>query len=189
MHSTTSKCGLFLHPAQADFSIENSALFVSQLQNIGLIAKELTKEKNTFYTGERYLDFIAYMGCSPTIQFEASDSCEDFCHVRIHSYNTKKLIVSQIQRRAPHCPCCNKPVKNWLDTKTEETITCTLCNNTSNIEQFNWRKMAGYAHVFIEVTDIFPKEAIPQQVLLDELNKACKTEWSYFYSCNSADTD
>jgi len=185
MDSTTSKCGLFLHPTQADFSIDDdNALFISQLQNIGLIAKQLTQEENTFYTGKRYLDFIAYMGCSPAIQFEASDSCEDFCHIKIHFYNTKQLIVSPVQSRAPHCPRCNKPVKNWLDNKAEATITCTLCNNSSDLGEFDWRKMAGYARVFIEITDIFPKEAIPQQILLDELNKACKTEWSYFYSCN-----
>ena len=31
--------------------------------------------------------------------------------------------------------------------------------------------------------DIFPKEAIPQQLLLDELAAITKTEWHYFYSC------
>jgi hypothetical protein len=43
--------------------------------------------------------------------------------------------------------------------------------------------MAGYARLFIEITDIFPKEAIPQQLLLDKLSAIARTDWQYFYSC------
>jgi hypothetical protein len=43
--------------------------------------------------------------------------------------------------------------------------------------------MAGYAQLFIEITDIFPREAIPQQILLDKLASITDVEWLYFYSC------
>jgi len=43
--------------------------------------------------------------------------------------------------------------------------------------------MAGYAQLFIEITDIFPKEAIPQQLLLDKLSDITNVDWQYFYSC------
>jgi hypothetical protein len=109
------------------------------------------------------------MGCAPSIQFEASEDGEDFCFIKLHQYEKAKLIYSQTQSRAPHCPACQKPVKDWQHSKTETTISCNLCHTSAGIEKFNWRKMAGFARLFIEITDIFPKEAIPQQMLLDKL--------------------
>ena len=183
MSTSTSPCALYLCPKQHDFTINDLPELVTQLQNIGLIAAPVAEQDSRFFTGERFLDYIAYMGCSPAIQFEASATGENFCQVIIHHYDAAKLIVSQTQARDPHCPNCNKPVKDWLANKTEETISCRQCNTTANIAEFNWRKMAGYSRVFIEITDVFPKEAIPQQILLDKLTGICKTDWLYFYSC------
>lgn len=181
--NTTSQCALFLCPEQHDFTVNDIALFISQLRDSEFISNAVTDQENSFYTGERFLDYIAYMGCSPAIQFETNETSNNFCHIKIHQYASAKLIVSQMQSRAPHCPNCSKPVKNWLSTKTSETISCELCNTTASIADFNWRKMAGYAQLFIEITDIFPKEAIPQQILLDKLSLAFNTKWTYFYSC------
>jgi hypothetical protein len=183
MNANTSACALFLYPEQADFCIEDLSQFIIRLQEYGFIAETITNQKSSFYTGNRFLDYIAYMGCSPAIQFEASKSNEHFCFIRIHRYDKAKLIVSQKQARAPHCPHCNKPVNEWQKNKTQETLYCGQCHTTANIAEFNWRKMAGYGRMFIEITDIFPKEAIPQQILLDKLTAISKTDWSYFYSC------
>jgi hypothetical protein len=60
---------------------------------------------------------------------------------------------------------------------------CDQCQTRSTIEEFNWRKMAGYARLFIEITDIFPKEAIPQQLLLNILSATFNADWQYFYAC------
>ena len=185
---TTSKHGknsLYLHPKQADFQVDDLPAFIHALQSIGLIAQKIDTQKNTahYFTGKKYLDYIAYMGCAPSIQFETSEKNENFCFIKIHRLPEPQLIHSQKQARAPHCPRCNKPVKNWLDKKTTSGIHCNSCNNTSSIENFNWRKMAGYAQLFIEITDIFPKEAIPQASLLDKLAGINDVEWLYFYHC------
>ena len=183
MNTSTPQCSLFLHPKKQGFMPEDTSLFISQLQNTNFISKQINKQINSFYTGNRYLDYIAYLGCSPAIQFEENETSANFCKIKIHQYNTAKLITSKIQSRPPHCPNCHKPVKNWRDNQTQETIFCDLCNTNSHIIDFNWRKMAGYAHLFIEITDIFPKEAVPQQILLDQLTEIFQTDWIYFYSC------
>lgn len=181
--NATSSCALFLCPEQHDFSVDDISSFALKLQDIGLISRPVTDLENSFNAGERFLDYIAYMGCSPAIQFEASETSDKFCHIKIQQHDHAKLIVSQMQPRAPHCPNCSKPVKNWPDTKAAETIHCTSCDTTSHISEFNWRKMAGYAQLFIEITDIFPKEAVPQQVLLDKLSDITDVKWQHFYSC------
>ena len=184
MDSTNGQCSLFLCPAQHDFTLNNDSL-ITVLQAIGLLSNKINTDEpeHRYYTGDQFLNHISYMGCAPTTQFEASDANTNFCFIEIHHYDKAKLIHSKKQVRAPHCPACRKPVKNWQKPSLATTIQCEACGTTSGIKAFDWRKMAGYARLFIEVTDIFPKEAIPQPGLLNRLNKAFDTEWLYFYSC------
>jgi len=184
MSSTHNSCALYLCPKQAKYDVADLPALINALQEIAFIAQKINPRQSEphYFTGEKHLDHIAYMGCAPVIQFEAGDD-ENFCFIKIHQHTTPVLIHSEKQSRAPHCPACNKPVKNWQHKKTESTIHCDLCNTSSGIENFNWRKMAGYAQLFIEITDIFPKEAIPQQSLLDKLAEISNVEWQYFYSC------
>ena len=188
MPQAYGQCSLFLHPNQHDFTPKKILSLITELQKVSLISQPLNKQNNhDYFTGDKFLDYIAYMGCAPSIQFEASSNdkngSNDFCHIKIHHHKTAQLIYNQKPSIAPHCPDCKKPVKNWQQNKTSTTIHCNLCHSTSSIETFNWRKMAGYSRLFIEITDIFPKEAIPQQLLLDKLSDISKTEWLYFYSC------
>ena len=185
MSSTHGRCSLYLAPEQPDFNVDDLSSLVETLQDIGLISHKIRPQDNDtrYYSGERFLDHIAYMGCAPAIQFEADDDDEDFCSIRLHQYEKAKLIYSRTQSRAPHCPACKKPVREWQDNKTDSSINCNLCHTTSAIEKFDWRRMAGVARLFIEITDIFPKEAIPQQLLMDKLASICRTGWLYFYSC------
>ncbi len=189
MNQTFGQCSLYLCPDQHDFMPDDILSFISALQDINFISQTIkTKPPDYhFFTGNSFLDFIAYMGCAPVIQFEASPNGRDdnstFCFITIHHYESAQLIHNQKQARAPHCPNCQKPVKNWAGNKTQLQIMCDQCNTTSNIEEFNWRKMAGYARLFIEITDIFPKEAIPQQLLLEKLSTITDTDWLHFYSC------
>ncbi len=193
MHSTNGQCSLFLHPAQPNFTIKDAPALTSLLLDISFISNNIETEdtKLRYYTGEKFLNYVSYMGCAPAIQFEASADKREFCFIEIHQYDSAKLIHSRKQARSPHCPACNKPVKNWQQQSTKKTtehiapvtILCNTCNTTSNIETFNWRKMAGYARLFIQITDVFPKEAIPQQLLLDKLANNTDTPWQYFYSC------
>lgn len=175
---------------QADFKPYNHptkdlASFICKLQKIGLIAEKTDKEtkENHFFTGKKYLNYISYMGCAPAIQFKKNEDNAHFCFIKIHQYLTKKLIYSQQQLPAPHCPQCKRSVKNWQHVANlgHSSIRCDLCNTTSSIGEFNWRKMAGFAQLFIEITDIFPKEALPQQILLDKSGGLSNAKWQYFY--------
>ena len=183
MPQSFAQCSVYLHPAH-DLTLEDIQPLITELQKFNFISQAMNKpDCDDYFTGDKFLDYIAYMGCAPTIQFEATKNGDNFCFIKIHNYSTSELIHSQKQARAPRCPNCKKPVKNWQDARSATTIRCDQCEAVSNIENFNWRKMAGYARLFIEVTDIFPKEAIPQQMLLDELADITGVEWVYFYSC------
>jgi len=184
MNASFGQCSLYLHPE--NHKTLKTSVLISELEKIGLIAKPLIakqmKDKH-FYTGENYLDYIAYMGCAPNLQFKASGDNKNFCFIKVHSYDRKQLIVSKTQARPPLCPECKKPVKNWEEKITDRTLFCENCNKTAGIEGYDWRKMGGFAQLFIEITDVFPKEAVPQPSLLDKLSKITQTKWQFFYSC------
>jgi hypothetical protein len=182
MHSPYGHCSLYLCSRQHDFFTNDISSFTSALQKIELISREITTITNGFYTGSRFLDYIAYLGCSPAIQFEPGTGKSEFCHIKLHHYHRAHLILSKKQAKAPHCPHCRKPLAHWHETTTSG-IKCNHCHTPHTLDQLNWRKMAGYARLFIEITDIFPKEAIPQQLLLDKLVEITDKEWQYFYSC------
>lgn len=185
MNSTFNQCSLYLHPSEHDFTLEKSSAFINSLQTFGFLSQKTHTKNNSFLTGDKFLEYIAYMGCSPNIEFEPTEDNKNYCHIILHQYKTSLLQVSTIQTRAPHCPSCHKPVKDWRENITNESIRCTQCQTTLAIEYFDWRKMAGYSRLFLEITDIFPKEAIPQQVLLDKLASITNIEWQYFYSCKN----
>ncbi len=190
MNPGFDQCSLYLCPEQAAFKITPLPTLITALQEIALISKQINPQKanHHYFIGDRYLDYIAYLGCAPAIQFEANEDNNKFCFIKIHQHQTATLIYSQKQSKAPQCPHCKKPVKEWENTITASTIHCGQCHSTASIEDFNWRKMAGYAQLFIEITDIFPKEAIPQQLLLDKLSNISNVDWHYFFSCQQAIT-
>ena len=185
MNTVYNECSLFLCPEDHNFRFPDIPALVKSLQDIGLISAKipLSEETLRYSVGEKFLDYIAYMGCSPAIQFDAAEGQDNFCHIKIHKYESPQLIYSKKQFSAPLCPACRKPVKSWQQSLNEETAGCDHCQTVSGIETLNWRRMAGYAPLFIEITDIFPKEAIPQQLLLDKLTSITETGWQYFYSC------
>ena len=84
MNSSYGQCSLFLHPEQHDFSVHDMAYFISALQQTGFILRKIDPQETDlrFFTGDKYLDYIAYMGCAPSIQFEADENSENFCFIK-----------------------------------------------------------------------------------------------------------
>lgn len=180
MNSDFSQCSLYLHPDTPSVSIDNKKLGLL-LNKLSLTGQAIPGSDREYYAGDRFLELVSFMGCSPAIQLEAGES-KSFCFIRLHHYDNATLITSEKQFRAPQCPQCNKPIPGWNNSDTPNA-SCGNCLTTSSYEQLNWRKMAGYANYFIEITDIFPKEAIPQSSLLETIQQSTGTEWKYFYSC------
>lgn len=190
MNNQYGKCSLFLCPKQADVAIDDNPkqsgqALATQLRTIGFIAEPIDADTpdSGFFTGPQFLNLVAYMGCAPAIQFETSQENPDFCFIRIHRYDNARLIVSNKLLSPLLCPKCGERIDGWQQHLSSTSIYCTRCLSHSAIDTFNWRKMGGYAQLFIEVTDVFPREAVPQSLLLEKLASMSNTPWQYFYSC------
>ena len=157
------------------------------LQSIELIGKPYDGEMK-YLTGEHFLDLIAFMGCSPAIQIEPDDDSQPFCYLRLLCGAKSVEFHSGDQTSTPRCPHCRAPVNNWeskintwLEHGARAAWSCGACQHKAEPWQYNWRKSAGFGRCFIEINNIFPKEAKPQQHLLDTLNSHYGVGWHYFY--------
>ena len=182
--SAYSDCSLFLQPSTTD-AIDNDGL-VDVMRATGLAGDAIdTAEKHGYLTGQRYLELINYLGCSPSVAFEPGADGQRFCHINIHQFDTPRLITCRSQPKKPQCPSCNRPLSSWScdDAADSPSIRCDNCDTETATERYNWRRSAGFARSFIEITDIFPREAVPQPALLDRLEAATGISWQYFYAC------
>ena len=157
------------------------------LQSIQLIG-ETYQNQAQFLAGERFLELVAFMGCSPDIRFEPGDSEDPFCNIVLRPHTATVEFHCGDHAHTPRCPRCRAPISNWQDRITdwqdqgaESLWSCPGCAYEDSPWRFNWRRSAGFARCFIEIDNIFPKEAIPQQQLLDKLDSHYWVSWHYFY--------
>lgn len=145
----------------------------------------------SYLVGERFLEQVAFMGCAPDIRLEPGQDNEPFCHIRLISSRSIEFHHGS-QTHTPRCKECGSPVTDWKnqiaawndinnDTSQNHRWTCHNCGHAALPWEYNWRRSAGFGHCFIEITNIFPREAIPQPSLLDSLKKVTGVDWHYFY--------
>ena len=178
---------LVLCPDEPRWTLPDHQSLEQFLQSIQLIGEPLNGEMQ-FFTGEKFLELIALLGCSPGVNLESGDDNQSFCSIRLLPRTGSVEFHRGAHSHAPRCPQCRSPVtgwkskiSSWQENITGSTWTCEVCRHQTEPWNYNWRKSAGFGSCFIEITNIFPKEAIPQQQLLDALNSQYGVGWHYFY--------
>ncbi|MES9844465.1 MAG: hypothetical protein ABW162_13635 [Candidatus Sedimenticola sp. PURPLELP] len=176
---------LLLHPP-ADNLPEDLDVFARGLYEIGLIGDPINSAERTFQAGERFLQLITFLGCSPYVRFEPdNDQDADFCYIRLSGpYHELRLRKGSNTQR-PGCPNCRRKIsdadsmiENWLESG--QACTCPLCGADFDAPELRWRQSAGFGRFFVEVNSVFPSEAIPSAELMKHL-KGNNGEWEYFY--------
>ena len=180
MNAYTSNASLVIHPDDPNWVPETSGFLADELGDLGLIAAKLSAVPSGYLVGDSFLDLIAFMGCSPDINLVPDENADTFCFIKLIGTDTITPVTSR-NTHAPHCPACSKPVRDWDDILTATSLKCSNCGEMTQPWLYNWRKTAGFGRCFIEITEIYPKEAVPQPVLLDQLETISNTGWQYFY--------
>lgn len=180
MNAFTSTASLVIYPTDPDWIPENPEVLIKKLQSSALAGESFNRNKNSFLVGDKFLDHISFMGCSPNIKLEPEGNDEKFTFIRITTTDRITALTGK-HSFAPHCPQCKKPEKNWQALLKNNQLVCSNCQAVSDAWQYNWRKSAGFARCFIEITDIYPKEAIPQPSLLVSLEREFQIPWGYFF--------
>lgn len=163
------------------------------LQNKQLISDSIVEHTNDyFYSGDEFLRYIVFLGCSPDITLrppvninkaDTTGFLSSFTHFYIPDISPSIELVSGSNTRIPLCSVCKKEMRKWQDQRpyTNGTIQCEYCNNTHTISSINWRKTAALCNFRVEITKIFPSEALPDDSITTALELLTGTEWQFAY--------
>ena len=166
------------------------SLYLYPLQPLGLAASDLQKklEQMAFATpgetpesclpGANLMDYITFLGCSPALQRGEIESI-----IRLHSAD-KAFAMGGESVVTLRYPGCQHKIDNApaIIEHFDQPWRCPQCDNSGDFNDINWRKSAAVASLFIEITAVFPKEAVPSDKLLEQLKQTSDADWSWFYS-------
>lgn len=180
---------LVLHTKNPEYAPLSANDLVQVLNDVGLIGQAWgDREELRFLIGERFLQLVTFMGCAPAIELTppiAGDS--EFCHVGVSHITPTPQFLVDTQDVLPRCPRCRNRIKHWLEwveqwrSNDNYLDVCPECNEKISPLEFDWRQAAGFGRIFISIFNIYPREAIPTDTLLNTLNKMTSQTWIYFY--------
>jgi len=169
---------LFLYAENSKNFDRSTTQLTDYLQEIDFIANQT--RSLPLKVGCKLMDFITFLGCSPALQRGEIESS-----ISIHQFNQLTGLGGKSITTIRY-PGCKHPVdepenlvrsypgvKNWK---------CPVCGIEGKTDEIQWRKSAGFSTVFIEISQVFPKEAVPSDKLLIALNKFTHHHWQWFYS-------
>lgn len=175
---------MLFFPAAADQTIPNS-LIISTLADIQFI-EPLTGNTTQYLAGERFLNLLTFLGCSPDINLTpGSASDNNHCLIRILDTSTAPKCLGLTQNAHPKCPHCKKRIAHWKSAtwqQTDNTCICDKCQTETPYARLNWKHECGFGCCGFEITHIYPHEAVPTDQLLNALQTATGTPWQYSYA-------
>ena len=83
----------------------------------------------------------------------------------------------------PVCPQCGKRHALTVDTQlfVDMTLSCPHCQATAALDEWDWREFGGCGRQFFSIVNVYPKEALPTEDLLQQLHEVTGFAWRYFY--------
>lgn len=182
---------LLLHPQSVSTASPARPALVVAMQQLGLFGRPLEGETGNprFLAGERFLQLITFLGCSPHINLDPpEDGKSEFCYLELLGPWKHPRFLQGRNTRPPGCPICKRKNVEWrslMEPQGPEAgmreWTCAACGNRTLPSHWNWRQQAGFGLIFIQAHGIFPNEAVPTNELMSTLDKLSADPWQYFY--------
>ena len=180
---------LILHVRDPAYVPESVAQIEKILREVGLIGKPWgDASEQRYLIGERFLQLVTFLGCAPAIELEPPTNGDtEFCHLGISQFYSSARFMADSQGVLPRCPHCRKRIADWQsiirywqDNAAYQT-QCPACHRDMAPSEIDWRQSAGFGRFFISIFNIYPREAIPTEALLNTLKKFTNQSWDYFY--------
>ncbi|MDJ0806065.1 MAG: hypothetical protein QNJ78_04455 [Gammaproteobacteria bacterium] len=182
---------LVLTPHDPYYLPDDIDAVIENLRDIQFCADPVADLKGSHYLlGERFMQLVSFMGCSPFIQLEPSPDGEPFCHLFIVGPYPEPVFLRGRNTGAPRCESCRKRIPDWPSQIIQwqqdpghYQAACPHCAHQQNPAKYNWRQSAGSGRLFLCIENIFPNEAIPSPELMQTLehSSTAKMPWGYFY--------
>ena len=182
---------LVLSPEDPFYLPDSVNRMIEQLRNIQFCRESIPAQNGQHYLlGDRFMQLVSFMGCSPSIHLEPTPDGLPFCHLIIDGPHPSPIFLQGRNTGSPRCECCRKRIPHWQESiehcrvNPENCLAdCPHCGHRQHPLTYDWRQSAGSGRLFLLIENIFPNEAIPSPELLKALASFGKqgVPWSYFY--------
>ena len=175
---------LILHPEGLNETLTTDALAgtLAELEVIGMTISPQWPHR--YFIGEKFLQYLSFMGCAPALEFKPPDlnkpDWSSFTYVGLTTPTTTARCLIDTMMAKPACPHCGKR-HAVVNSHITDAVICPKCQQSANIEAWDWREFGGCARQFISVVNVYPKESIPTDTLLQHLHEKTQLSWRYFY--------
>ena len=187
---------LILHPAEPSGPVPEPGALAPVLAQVGLLGPSFSYQGRAYFVpGERFLDLVVFLGCSPVIALECQRDAEGevhmarFCHVHLPAQRVAPYLHIGDPAAAPRCPHCRVPIRDWREwlpgwqaRPLEGNWRCPACGQAASAAQIDWRQAAAVVRSGIELGGIHPYEAVPADELMAALEQATGRSWRYYYA-------
>ncbi len=165
---------LFLHPGDVGATVDRPRL-IKELEAAGFLQTEPLSA--AIRPGPRLMEYITYLGCSPALSSGGVEAA-----VRLHHYDRPVWIGGEAIDRLRFPGCGHAIASGAALIEQGDSWQCPECGNHGDLASVGWRRSAARARLFIEISPIFPREAVPSDALLERLRQASGSAWQWFYS-------
>ncbi len=175
---------LYLSPLDPEKQpdLPSIARCLSALQISGPLLSE-APGKRVYAAGPGFARHVIYAGCSPHLRFEPEGPHDrDFCHLALLGPYSHPEVITGENTVTPRCPGCRKRLSNWQNDLHTGKLPCPNCGLVSDAWAVDWRQHAATGCLFIEMRNVFPGEASPNDQLMKALKEASGIPWGYSWA-------
>jgi len=146
---------LLLYAKSGELLADELRLLPEPLADIGFIASSCHESDNDYLPGDRFMNLLTFLGCSPDIALTPQDG-ENYCFIRLHKTTPEPRLYQGSNTKPPHCRRCRQAKKDWQ--ACEQQDYCAQCHLAERVENL-----------------------VPSSQLLDLLSAISGVEWGYAY--------
>jgi len=175
---------LILAPADPFSAPASTEGLLGILTDLALAGSPIDSARGSYLAGERFLELISFMGCSPHVELEPRpDGGDQFCHLALIGPLAQPMLMTGPYTAPPRCPACRGRLEGWQETVTIAggQLSCGRCGERFPASRLSWRRSGGFARIAVEIRNIFPNEAVPVPELMKRLARDTGEDWTYFY--------
>lgn len=179
---------LVLCPADKDWTAASPASLITTLRRLGILGPTITPaHPERFLIGEAFLQLFSFMGCAPSIEFEPVDAqhidWSAFVFIQLSPSLAAPRWWVDAQNARPACPQCRRRNLAWQQQAVADamTLTCPHCQQTAHVCHWRWFDAGACARQFVSIVNVYPKESMPTDAVLSQLQAETAVAWQYFY--------
>lgn len=179
---------LVLCPADENWVPFERVQFLNRLQGFGVIGQALgVAGDDRYLIGDSFLQLFSFMGCAPSIEFTPTDKKEidwqSFVFIQLSPALARPRWLADRENAKPACPSCQRRNRDWLAYYNAEQamLRCPRCEQSDHVCRWHWYDAGACARQFISIVNVYPRESLPTEALLSQLQQETATPWQYFY--------